>query len=421
VAASFVTSKLEHKMLDVNITAECVRIKRKACKHYERRLLFLLVLSTRQAPRYDPRSVCSLAWRSDSLTKGKRRRGSGSRPKHVHGEPRSAGAGTCQSCGAALAPNARFCHRCGTPLEAAPASARSRPRRTSIVVYSVAVVSVVGATLAAALFATRYQSEPALPALDESAVRVPSTVDLSTMTPREAADRLFNRVMSASEGGDAEEAARFAPKAIAAYAQVTNLDADARYHLGLLHLLQDDLDQAREQIEILKQSVPRHLLALVLEHDVASRTGDAETAARAGAEFAAAYESEIATARPEYEAHKFSIDRFRAGADAPETGSELSTPAQPAAADGGAAVFGRKCAVCHGREAKGSDKGPPLVHKIYEPSHHADVAFYLAVRQGVRAHHWPFGDMPAVDGVNEEQIAGIVAYVRGLQKAAGIE
>jgi mono/diheme cytochrome c family protein len=288
-------------------------------------------------------------------------------------------------------------------------------------VYSVAVVSVVGATLAAALFATRYQSKPALPALDDPAVSVPSTLDLSTMTPREAADRLFNRVMSASEGGDAEEAARFAPKAISAYAQVTNLDADARYHLGLLHLLQDDLDQAREQIEILKQSVPRHLLALVLEHDVASRTGDAETVARVAADFAAAYETELATARPEYEAHKFSIDRFRAGADASEPGSGSMADPQPAAADSGAAVFERKCAECHGPEAKGSDKGPPLVHEIYEPSHHADAAFYLAVRQGVRAHHWPFGDMPAVEGVSEEQIAGIVAYVRGLQTAAGIE
>ncbi len=355
------------------------------------------------------------------MTKGKRRRGGGSRSKHVHGQPRSAGAGECQSCGAALAPKARFCHRCGTPLESAPASARSRPRRTSIMVYSVAVVSVVGATLAAALFATRYQSKPPPPALDEPAARVPSTVDLSAMTPREAADRLFNRVMSASESGNAEEAVRFAPMAVEAYAEVANLDADARYHLGRLHLLQNNLDQALEQIEILKQSVPRHLLALVLEHEVASRMGDAETAARAATEFAAAYESETATARPEYEAHKFSIDQFRDGAGAPESGSESIAGTQPAAADGGAAVFERKCAGCHGREAKGTDKGPPLVHKIYEPSHHADVAFYLAVRQGVRAHHWPFGDMPAVEGVNEEQVAGIVAYVRGLQKAAGIE
>ena len=353
------------------------------------------------------------------MTKGKRRRGGESRSKQVDGQSRSAGAGACESCGATLAPEARFCHRCGAPLEATPASARSGPGRTSIMVYSVAAVSVVGVTLAAVLIISSYQSKPAPPALDNPAARVPSTVDLSTMTPREAADRLFNRVMSASENGNAEEALRIAPMAVAAYARVTNLDLDARYHLGLLHLLQEDFDQARGQIDLMRQSEPRHLLALVLEHDVASRVGDAETAAGAATGFADAYESETATARPEYKVHKFSIDRFRAGAGAPASGSVAA--AQPAAADGGAAVFERKCADCHGREAEGSDKGPPLVDKIYEPGHHADVSFYLAVRQGVRGHHWPFGDMPVVEGVSDEQITDLVAYVRGLQRAAGIE
>ncbi len=59
---------------------------------------------------------------------------------------------------------------------------------------------------------------------------------------------------------------------------------------------------------------------------------------------------------------------------------------------------------------------PPLVHKIYEPGHHADGAFLLAVSRGVRAHHWPFGDMPPVDGVSQEDVQKIVAYVRALQR-----
>ena len=70
--------------------------------------------------------------------------------------------------------------------------------------------------------------------------------------------------------------------------------------------------------------------------------------------------------------------------------------------------------------AAGSDKGPPLVHKIYEPSHHGEESFYLAVRQGVRSHHWPFGDMPPVDGLSDDEVGRIIAYVRELQRAAGI-
>ena len=74
-----------------------------------------------------------------------------------------------------------------------------------------------------------------------------------------------------------------------------------------------------------------------------------------------------------------------------------------------------------GRAATGGATGPPLVHKIYEPGHHADAAFLLAVRQGARAHHWSFGDMPPIPGVSDAEVGQIVAYVRALQKEAGIE
>ena len=42
--------------------------------------------------------------------------------------------------------------------------------------------------------------------------------------------------------------------------------------------------------------------------------------------------------------------------------------------------------------------GPPLVHKIYQPGHRSDMAFVLAAQNGVRAHHWPFGNRPPVEG-----------------------
>jgi len=86
----------------------------------------------------------------------------------------------------------------------------------------------------------------------------------------------------------------------------------------------------------------------------------------------------------------------------------------------GKALFDGNCAACHGANAAGSDQGPPLVHRIYEPGHHGDMAFVLAARQGVRAHHWHFGNMPAVEGVTDEDVAKITAYVRALQRANGI-
>jgi mono/diheme cytochrome c family protein len=86
----------------------------------------------------------------------------------------------------------------------------------------------------------------------------------------------------------------------------------------------------------------------------------------------------------------------------------------------GSVLFDANCATCHGPNASGSDQGPPLVHRIYEPSHHGDMAFLLAARQGVRAHHWRFGNMPAIDGVSEDEVVEITAYVRALQRANGI-
>ena len=87
----------------------------------------------------------------------------------------------------------------------------------------------------------------------------------------------------------------------------------------------------------------------------------------------------------------------------------------------GEAAFNANCARCHGDDASGVDgSGPPLVHVIYEPDHHGDAAFLLAARQGVRQHHWPFGDMPPVQGLSEEKVAAIVAYVRRVQQANGI-
>ncbi|WP_171182116.1 cytochrome c [Ruegeria sp. HKCCD8929] len=90
-------------------------------------------------------------------------------------------------------------------------------------------------------------------------------------------------------------------------------------------------------------------------------------------------------------------------------------------ATAGKVAFDAKCAACHGSNAAGLEgSAPPLVHKIYEPSHHSDEAFFIAVRNGVRSHHWRFGNMPPVDGLTRGDVKGIVAYVRELQRENGI-
>ena len=87
---------------------------------------------------------------------------------------------------------------------------------------------------------------------------------------------------------------------------------------------------------------------------------------------------------------------------------------------GGEEGYRRHCAGCHGPSAAGTAKGPPLAHRTYEPSHHADASFLLAARNGVAAHHWRFGDMPPLPQAGDNEVKAITAYVRWVQREVGI-
>ena len=98
----------------------------------------------------------------------------------------------------------------------------------------------------------------------------------------------------------------------------------------------------------------------------------------------------------------------------------VAVPALSDKARAGQTAFNANCALCHGANAAGTSLGPPLVHKIYEPGHHQDLAFRNAVQNGVQSHHWQFGNMPAVMTVSEDDVERIICYVRELQRANGI-
>ncbi len=86
----------------------------------------------------------------------------------------------------------------------------------------------------------------------------------------------------------------------------------------------------------------------------------------------------------------------------------------------GEALFNANCSKCHGVRGTGTDKGPPLVHRIYHPNHHSDLSFQWAVERGATAHHWRFGNMPPIKGLTRQDVDLIIKYVRDLQKDAGI-
>lgn len=82
----------------------------------------------------------------------------------------------------------------------------------------------------------------------------------------------------------------------------------------------------------------------------------------------------------------------------------------------GQLLYEKYCSSCHGLQLNGSDKGPPLVHPFYKPSHHDDKSFYRAALKGVKQHHWNFGDMPPVPGMTPGKMDRVVPYLRYYQR-----
>ena len=82
----------------------------------------------------------------------------------------------------------------------------------------------------------------------------------------------------------------------------------------------------------------------------------------------------------------------------------------------GQLLYEKYCASCHGQQLDGTDKGPPLIHPFYKPSHHGDQSFYRAALKGTRQHHWNFGDMEPVPGITPGKMDRIVPYVRYYQQ-----
>lgn len=217
----------------------------------------------------------------------------------------------CSSCGAPA--SGRYCSSCGRPLAGGESRGGGQPAGRS----GVPVPWVVGAGLVALaaigllVWGGRSPGAAAGPAAAPVAA-AGTPPDLSTMTPRERFDRLFNRIMTAAETGDTAEVARFLPMATLAYAQLDTVDADARYHMAMLSVQGGDSRSALAQADSIAATAPRHLFAFLIREAEAARRGDSNAVRSAREGFLAAYDQEIALERVEYAEHRNAIERFRA-------------------------------------------------------------------------------------------------------------
>lgn len=146
-------------------------------------------------------------------------------------------------------------------------------------------------------------------------VRAP---DISQMSERERAGRLFDRVMMLSEerardsldfaaAGKEDSLQFFAQMAIQAHLAIQPRDADVRYDLGRIAEVAGAPQLARVQADSILTSQPRHLLGLILASSSARRMGDTSAAAEFDRRLMAAAPTEETRALPEYQAHRNDI------------------------------------------------------------------------------------------------------------------
>ena len=326
----------------------------------------------------------------------------------------------CPKCGKKNTGSAKYCNDCGIQISKAIDSQIPK-LKIFLLLLVIMFVSIVGSL---GIFIGFKNDSGKGTVLDKNLQRSQSLIqnarppDLSKMSPREAADRLFNRVMAASERGNIDEARRFAPMAVQAYELIENINLDGLFHLGLMNLVMENKKDVMSFAERIKNKIPNHLLALFLEYKVAALMKDSSQKNEIGRIFLKSYPEEIKIDREEYVAHRISIEDLRRTLKT--VNNNKQSLQKKVSAESGSSLFLKNCSMCHGKYAQGSKMGPPLVHKVYEPSHHDDASFYRAVDQGVKAHHWSFGNMPAIK-ISRDKVTMIIQYIRDLQLAAGIK
>ena len=216
--------------------------------------------------------------------------------------------GYCTACGAKVTD--RYCGQCGHPVSGAVGRAPRPLARWAVIGGAIFLV-----VLLVVMLARQPQEAVEGPQGADVASRASggaSPPDISGLSPRQQFDTLYNIVMRASESGDTARAARFAPMAFMAYGQLPEVDADARYHAAVLRLhVEGDRKPALLLADTIQQTAPHHLFAYMIRGSAGQLAGDESMVRNALRDFLSAWDTEIASGKPEYQDHRIMLDQFR--------------------------------------------------------------------------------------------------------------
>jgi tetratricopeptide (TPR) repeat protein len=219
----------------------------------------------------------------------------------------------CNQCGSKIAPNAKFCNQCGDKAGAGGGGGHRAAAAETLggqnLPWWIAGIALFGliVVVGTTQLVRGGPSEPApvQPAAVQPAPRTSAGTlpDLSSMTPIEAADRLFKRVMTAVAAGDSVQAQQFMPMAVGAYERARPLDADGLFHLSMLLRTAGALEDALANAQQILDSNPDHLLGLQSAAAAAAQLGRDAEAAEYYRHIVDVFSSEMARPLPEYVDH----------------------------------------------------------------------------------------------------------------------
>ena len=238
---------------------------------------------------------------------------------------------TCATCGASLSARAKFCAECGTP--SLPGAARGAARagvtppapglqplpatgfagKFPWIIAGLAVLALI-TTVIVVVTKRPGAGAGSTAASDGSFDPNRGTTDLSAMTPRQAADRLYERTARAASAGDSGQVTFFGPMTLQAYGNATPLDADSRLHMGLVQLYLNNPAGAVAEADTIARTAPTHLFVFALRAEAATRRADAAAMRQAYQAFTRNYDAELAKNLQEYQDHRQLLDQIRAAA-----------------------------------------------------------------------------------------------------------
>lgn len=184
------------------------------------------------------------------------------------------------------------------------------PAGSSALPWSVAAIALLSlVALAAGQRFGRARSETVnaagAPETPPATMRAP---DISSLSPAERAERLYDRIMGAAERGRMDSVRFFLPMAMQAYENLGALSIDQRYDLGRLAEVGGDATVAAAQADTILRARSKHLLGLLLASRAARLKGDSAGARGFLGRLAAAEPAERSKQLPEYLLHQNDID-----------------------------------------------------------------------------------------------------------------